>query len=93
MPTSFKTIIIRNTEISYLYYVLGAGVSNFGIYLKDYGFDLDSFQAARLGSRNLLGQKYMDNLFQGVKDYRNRSDTIKSRNGNYEKEPSWGLGT
>ena len=55
MPTSFKAIFIWNTEMSCLYYVAGAGRSSFGVFLKDYGFNLDSFQAVGLGSRNLLG--------------------------------------
>ena len=55
-----------------LHYVAEAGGSSFGVFLKDYGFELDSFQVAGLGPRNLLGQNYMDALSQGLKDYRNR---------------------
>ena len=45
--------------------------SSFGVCLKDYAFDLDSFQPAGRGSCGPLGQRYMDTLFQGLKDYRN----------------------
>ena len=37
MPTSFKAILIWNTEISCLYYIAGVGGSSFGIFLRDHG--------------------------------------------------------
>ena len=72
MPTSFKRISPRNTEISCLYYVADARGRNFRVCLKDYAFNLDYFQAARPGSRSPLDHKCTDILFQGLKDCRNR---------------------
>ena len=72
MPTSFKRISPRNTEISRLYYFSDARGSTFGVCMKDYTFNLDYFQAARPGSRSPLDHKCTDILFQGLKDCRNR---------------------